>query len=86
MNTLDRITLNPLVMGGKPCIRGMRITVGNVVGLLAAGHSVGDVIDELPELEEEDIRAALTYASWSVSDFDVPMSPTTIPLTLTETC
>ena len=63
MHTLDRITLNPLVMGGKPCIRGMRITVGNVVGLLAAGHSVEAVIDELPELEEEDIRATLTYTS-----------------------
>jgi len=50
-------------MGGKPCIRGMRITVGNVVGLLAAGHSVEAVIDELPELEEEDIRATLTYTS-----------------------
>jgi len=61
-------------MGGKPCIRGMRITVGNVVGLLAAGHSVEEVIDELPELEEEDIRAALTYASWSASEFDMPIS------------
>jgi len=86
MNTLDRITLNPLVMGGKPCIRGMRITVGNVVGLLAAGYSNAEIIDELPELEEEDIRAALTYASWSASDFDVPMSPTSVPLTLAETC
>jgi len=58
MNTLERITLNPLVMGGKPCIRSMRITVGNVVGLLAAGHSAREIIDELPELETEDIRAA----------------------------
>ena len=73
-------------MGGKPCIRGMRITVGNVVGLLAAGHSVGDVIDELPELEEEDIRAALTYASWSASEFDVPMSLTPASLTQAATC
>jgi uncharacterized protein (DUF433 family) len=80
MNTLDRITLNPLVMGGKPCIRGMRITVGNVVGLLAAGHSVEDIIDELPELEKEDIRAALTYASWSASEFDVPISFAPMPL------
>ena len=74
MNTLDRITLNPLVMGGIPSIRGMRITVGNVVGLLAAGHSAEEIIDELPELEAEDIQAALAYASWSVSEVDV-LSP-----------
>ena len=86
MNTLDRITLNPLVMGGRPCIRGMRITVRNVVGLLAAGHSVEEIIDELPELETEDIQAALTYASWSVSEIDMPMSLSPISSTLTATC
>jgi len=86
MNTLDRITLNPLVMGGKPCIRGMRITVGNVVGLLAAGYSNEEIIDELPELEEEDIRAALTYASWSVSEMDAPMSLTPASPTPAATC
>ena len=69
MNILNRITLNPLVMGGKPCIRGMRITVGNVVGLLAAGHSVEAVIDELPELEEEDIRAALATPDFCACNF-----------------
>jgi uncharacterized protein (DUF433 family) len=83
---IDRITLNQLVMGGKPCIRGMRITVGNVVGLLAAGHSVEEIIDELPELEEADIRAALSYASWSVSEFDMPVSITHISPTLAGTC
>lgn len=66
MSGLGRITLNPLVMGGRPCIRGMRITVGNIIGLLAAGHSIAEILDEFPELEEEDIRASLSYASWSV--------------------
>lgn len=61
MQYADRITLNPLVMGGKPCIRGMRITVGNIVGLLAAGHSVEEILNEFPELEEEDVRAALAF-------------------------
>ena len=78
---LGRITLNPLVMGGKPCIRGMRITVGNIVGLLAAGHSATEILDEFPELEEEDILASLAYASWSVGEIDLPLS-----LTLAETC
>jgi uncharacterized protein (DUF433 family) len=81
MNKLDRITLNPLVMGGKPCIRGMRITVGNIVGLLAAGHSVPEILDEFPELEEDDILASLEYASWSIEEVDLPLS-----LVLTETC
>ena len=76
-----RITVNPLVMGGKPCIRGMRITVGNIVGLLAAGHAVEEILEEFPELEEEDIRASLAYASWSVGEIDLPLS-----FTLAETC
>ena len=81
MNKFGRITLNPLVMGGRPCIRGMRITVGNIVGLLAAGHSTAEILDEFPELEEEDIRASLAYATWSVGEVNVPLS-----LTLAETC
>ena len=54
-----RITLNPLVMGGKPCIRGMRVTVGTIVGLLAAGHSEQEVLKAYPYLEADDLRAAL---------------------------
>ncbi|MCL2305371.1 MAG: DUF433 domain-containing protein [Planctomycetaceae bacterium] len=76
-----RITLNPLVMGGRPCIRGMRITVGNIVGLLAAGHSHAAILEEFPELEEEDIRASLEYASWSVEEIELPLS-----LTMAEVC
>jgi uncharacterized protein (DUF433 family) len=66
MKTLTRITINPEVMGGKPCIRGMRITVGTVVGLIAAGHSFQDILQAYPYLEEPDIYEALTYAAWRV--------------------
>ena len=63
MKPLTRITLDPAVMGGKPCIRGLRVTVGTVVGLLAAGHSTAQILDAYPYLEEEDIREALAYAA-----------------------
>ena len=62
MKPLTRITLDPAVMGGKPCIRGLRVTVGTVVGLLAAGHSSVHILEAYPYLEEEDIREALAYA------------------------
>jgi uncharacterized protein (DUF433 family) len=58
---LDRITFNPNVMGGKPCIRNMRVTVGTVVGLIAAGHSNERILQAYPCLEVEDIRQALVY-------------------------
>lgn len=59
MNLLQRIALDPAVMGGKPCIRGMRITVGTVVGLLAAGRTEEEVLKAYPYLEKEDLREAL---------------------------
>ena len=59
MRHLTRITLDPQVMGGKPCIRGMRVTVGTLVGLIAAGHTIEEVLDAYPYLEEADIREAL---------------------------
>ncbi len=62
MEPLKRITLDPAVMGGKPCIRGLRVTVGTVVGLLAAGRSTAQILDDYPYLEEADIREALAYA------------------------
>lgn len=65
---LDRITINPQVCLGQPTIRGMRITVGFVLKLLASQLSIQDVLDAYPELEEEDIRQALNYAAWAVSD------------------
>jgi uncharacterized protein (DUF433 family) len=61
MKNLTRITFDPNVMGGKPCIRGMRVTVGMIVGLIAAGHSFGDILKAYPYLEEADVREALTY-------------------------
>lgn len=62
MRELTRITLDPEVMGGKPCIRGMRVTVGTVVGLVASGYATNDIRKLYPYLEEEDIREALAYA------------------------
>lgn len=64
MEKLDRITMDPKVMGGKPCIRGMRITVGTIVGLLASGHTDKEVLALYPYLEPGDIRQALSYAAW----------------------
>ena len=74
MQPLTRITLNPEVMGGKPCIRGLRVTVGTVVGLLAAGRSIPDILNAYPYLEVEDIREALAYAAWRAEEVDVPLS------------
>ncbi len=68
INELPRITLDPEVMGGKPCIRGLRVTVGTIVGLLAVGHSIEDILRAYPYLEEEDIRQALAYAAWRVEE------------------
>ena len=61
MQNVDRITRNPDVMGGKPCIRGMRVTVGTIVGLVATGHSNSEILAAYPYLEGEDIRQALSY-------------------------
>ena len=65
MPAFDRITLDPDVMGGKPCIRGLRITVGTILGLLASDHTDEEILRAYPYLEREDIRAALTYATES---------------------
>jgi uncharacterized protein (DUF433 family) len=67
----DRITLDPDVMGGKPCVRGMRVTVGTILGLLAAGHSEAEILSAYPYLESEDIRASLAYATWRVEEIEV---------------
>lgn len=73
MKKLSRITFDPSVMGGKPCIRGMRVTVGAIVGLIAAGSSFADVLQAYPYLEEDDIREALAYAAWRSEEIDVPL-------------
>jgi uncharacterized protein (DUF433 family) len=63
MDLLARITYDPKVMGGRPCIRGLRVTVGTVVGLLAAGRTVEEILSAYPYLERDDIQAALSYAA-----------------------
>ena len=73
MEKLNRITFDPRVMGGKPCIRGMRVTVGMVVELVAAGHSTDRILKGYPYLEAEDIREALLYAAWRVQELDIPL-------------
>jgi uncharacterized protein (DUF433 family) len=74
METLTRITLDPTVMGGKPCIRGLRVTVGTIVGLLAAGRTHEEILKVYPYLEEEDIREALAYAAWRTQEIEVPLN------------
>jgi uncharacterized protein (DUF433 family) len=74
MNELARITTDPQVMGGRPCIRGLRITVGTIVGLLAAGRSTEEILKLYPYLEEPDIAEALTYAAWRAEEIEVPLA------------
>lgn len=62
MKQLTRITLNPKVMGGKPCIRGLRVTVGTIVGLFASGYSSSEILKLYPYLKEEDLKEALAHA------------------------
>jgi len=73
MKTLNRITFNPGVMGGKPCIRGLRITVGTIVGLMASGRTKDEILKLYPYLEPKDIDQALAYAAWRVEEIDVPV-------------
>ena len=70
---LDRITQDPGVMGGKACIRGMRVTVGVVVGQIGAGHSIEEILADYPYLEREDIMQALRYASWRAEEREVSL-------------
>lgn len=70
---LDRITMDPNVMGGKPCIRGIRITVGTITGLVASGISFQEIIKLYPYLEEDDIKAALSYATWLSEEYDLAL-------------
>lgn len=73
MKNLTRITFDPKVMGGKPCIRGLRVTVGTIVGLIAAGYSTAEILQAYPYLEEEDIREALAYAAWRAEEVELPL-------------
>lgn len=73
MKRLNRITFDPQVMGGKPCIRGLRVTVGTIVGLIASGKNRQEILDLYPYLEAEDIDQALSYAAWRVEEIEAPM-------------
>jgi uncharacterized protein (DUF433 family) len=73
MQKLNRITHDPGVMGGKPCIRGLRVTVGTIVGLVANGYSTDDILNAYPYIDREDIREALTYAAWRVEEMELPI-------------
>jgi len=71
---IERITFDASVMGGKPCIRGMRVTVGMIIGLVATGKSREDVLALYPYLEEEDISAALAYGAWRSEEKELPLA------------
>lgn len=75
MKGLDRITLNSDVMGGRPCIRGLRVTVGTIAGLVATGHTRAEILKLYPYLEEEDISQALKYAAWRAEEIELPLQP-----------
>ena len=73
---LNRITVNPRQMGGRPCIRGIRITVANILRLLAAGHSHERILAAYPELEAADLAACIQYASVLADDRGLVLEPT----------
>jgi uncharacterized protein (DUF433 family) len=70
---IPRITHDPAVMGGKPCIRGLRVTVGTILGLLAAGQTREHILAAYPYLESEDLDAALAYAAWRLEEREEPL-------------
>ena len=74
MEALDRITQRPDVMGGKPCLRGMRVTVGMVVGQIGSGHSIDEVLSDYPYLERDDVMQALLYAAWRSEEREVDLA------------
>jgi uncharacterized protein (DUF433 family) len=74
MKQLKRIKVDPQVMGGKPCVRNMRVTVGTIVGLIGAGRTTEEVLEAYPYLEREDILEALTYAAWRAEEAEVSLA------------
>lgn len=76
MMQFDRITQRPDVMGGKACIRGMRVTVGMIVGQIGAGHTIEAILSDYPYLEREDIMQALLYAAWRAEEREIILKTT----------
>lgn len=74
MKKLTRITFDPNIMGGKPCIRGLRVTVGTIVGLLAAGYPKKKILELYSYLEPEDIDEALSFAAWRSEEMEIPIA------------
>ncbi len=74
MTQLDRITQQPGMMGGKACIRGMRVTVGMIVGQIGTGQGIDDILADYPYLEREDILQALRYAAWRAEEREVQLA------------
>jgi uncharacterized protein (DUF433 family) len=74
INDFTRITQNPAVMGGKPCIRGLRVTVGMIVGQIGAGRSIDQLLADYPYLQREDVLEALRYAAWRAQEREIDLS------------
>ncbi|MEX0852050.1 MAG: DUF433 domain-containing protein [Bauldia sp.] len=74
MDDFKRIMQDPAVMGGKPCIRGLRVTVGMIVGQIGAGRTVDDLLADYPYLEREDIPEALRYAAWRAEEREIKLA------------
>lgn len=74
MIRLDRITFDPAIMGGRACVRGMRVTAGAIVGLVASGHTIPQILEAYPYLEEEDVRQALEYSAWRAAEIELPLA------------
>ena len=70
----NRITQNPGIMGGKPCIRGMRLTVGRILSQIGAGETIDELLIDYPYLEREDIMQSLQYAAWLAQGYEVAFS------------
>ena len=75
MEHLPRITFDPQIMGGKPCIRGMRVTVGMILGQLGEGSTIDELLEDYPYLEREDVLAALRYGSWLAQERELELEP-----------
>lgn len=74
MSDFARITQDPAIMGGKPCIRGQRVTVGMVVGQIGAGRSIEDLLADYPYLERQDVLDALRYAAWRAEEREIDLA------------
>lgn len=79
MIEFDRITILPGVMGGRPCIRGMRVTVATIVGQIAAGQTIAQVLQDYPYLEARDVVQALRYAAWRAGEREVELRSSSTP-------